>query len=136
MRDLSNRKLEWWYAAAGTFGFGTFLLAPASSMDSPAYEILISHFNEDVWGAVFCFTGALHIMALMLERYVSWAAPARILATFANTITHVAFGYGFALLDIWTTATYIYACAMGTAGAWCFITAVRDLAKASCDVIR
>lgn len=122
---FKDRIFEWWLAVNTTL-FGVFISMPAESMDSLAFLQLRSFMPESAWGAFFLTTGALHLMALIINGRRWWTPLVRSAVTSLNCFVYILFGVGIFMIDPWSTGVFSYVSTIGSAAAICFYRATKD----------
>jgi hypothetical protein len=125
---FERRKLEV-FLSMTTGGFGLFLLMPAVSMGTPAFQFVTANISENAWGLVFALNGAAHGMALAVNGSRWWSPLIRCWAAVYSATLYAILTAGFMAFSFSTTAVWTYG-SLSTGSAIAAYYAWRDSIKA------
>lgn len=108
VNDLFERRRLEVFLSATTGGFGVFLLLPATSMGTPAFEFVTSDITEQAWGFVFAMNGAAHGLALAVNGSRWWSPLVRCWAALYSATLYSILTAGFMAYSLTTTAVWTY----------------------------
>lgn len=96
------------FAALGCIIMGLWVIAPWSSMATPAYDSLLMMASEFSWGLIFLLNGVIHALALYINGSRWWTPFFRIFACVGALTLYACFTTGFYLSSRHTTAIPAY----------------------------